>query len=343
MGTQFAYIYDVVILAVLAVAIFSGVRRGFVSAVISMAAVVVGFLCAMAFSTPLSEAVYSAAVEQPVNDAVSSALDESMGSLTLSGLSGMDYDSVKISGTPVSEINPDYSGTNKAVFDLSSVDMTGTGFENADLSMFGFDGTEDMSSLNGRTAEFTMEDINSKGLGRLVTAQVIAVQLKDSSAFSEVSEYIRTVGEAVPAVFGGMADSINSGEISALRSIVLIMQDSSASVKTAVVEHIIRPGFMLVAETIFFVVIFVVVSALLGIIAALAKVVNKIPVIGKLNGFLGGCAGAVKGMLAIFLLCIAVKMVVGMTGGEVIMLNDTTIQSTAVFRYIYDIEFFKIG
>ena len=33
----------------------------------------------------------------------------------------------------------------------------------------------------------------------------------------------------------------------------------------------------------------------------------------------------------------------GMTGGEVIMLNDTTIQSTALFKHFYDIEFFKIG
>lgn len=343
MGMQFAYIYDVVVVAVIAVAVFSGVRRGFVSAVISMAAVVVGFLCAMAFSTPLSEAVYTAAVEQPLNDAVSSALDESMGSLTLSGLSGMDYDNVKISGTPVGDIVPDYSGTNKAVFDLSSVDMTGTGFENADLSMFGFDGTEDISSLNGKTAEFTMEEINSKGLGRLVTAQVIAVSLKESSVFGDVSEYIRSVGEAVPAVFGGMAESVNSGELSALRSIVLVMQDSSSSIKTAVVEHIIRPGFMFAAETIFFVVIFAVVSALLGIIASLAKLVNRIPVIGSLNGFLGGCAGVVKGMLAVFLLCIAVRFIVGITKGDVIMLNDTTIESTTLFKVFYNLEFFKVS
>ena len=343
MGMQFAYIYDVVVVAVIAVAVFSGVRRGFVSAVISMAAVVVGFLCAMAFSTPLSEAVYTAAVEQPLNDAVSSALDESMGSLTLSGLSGMDYDNVKISGTPVGDIVPDYSGTNKAVFDLSSVDMTGTGFENADLSMFGFDGTEDISSLNGKTAEFTMEEINSKGLGRLVTAQVIAVSLKESSVFGDVSEYIRSVGEAVPAVFGGMAESVNSGELSALRSIVLVMQDSSSSIKTAVVEYIIRPGFMFAAETIFFVVIFAVVSALLGIIASLAKLVNRIPVIGSLNGFLGGCAGVVKGMLAVFLLCIAVRFIVGITKGDVIMLNDTTIESTTLFKVFYNLEFFKVS
>ena len=52
-----------------------------------------------------------------------------MSSITLSGLSGMDFDSVKISGTPVSEITPDYSGTDKVVIDLSNVDLSGTGFE----------------------------------------------------------------------------------------------------------------------------------------------------------------------------------------------------------------------
>ena len=129
MGSQFAIVYDILIAVVLVFAIFSGAKRGFVSAVVGIAAVFVGFFCAMTFSAPLTELVYTSMVEKPLTEAVSQTLDDNMSSITLSGLSGMDFDSVKISGTPVSEITPDYSGTDKVVIDLSNVDLSGTGFE----------------------------------------------------------------------------------------------------------------------------------------------------------------------------------------------------------------------
>ena len=54
MGSQFAIVYDILIAVVLVFAIFSGAKRGFVSAVVGIAAVFVGFFCAMTFSAPLT-------------------------------------------------------------------------------------------------------------------------------------------------------------------------------------------------------------------------------------------------------------------------------------------------
>ena len=339
MGSQFAIVYDIIIAAVLIFSLWSGARKGFVSTVVSMAAVFVGFLCALTFSSPAAEWVYSSAVEKPVSEAVSSAMDESMGKITLSGLSDMDYSSIKISGTPVGEIVPDYAGTGKVIFELYDVDFTGSGLEDADLGMFGFDGTEDFSSMNGKTAEFTMSDINQNGLGRLVTAQVIAVKLQQSDSFGGITEYTDAVGGALPNLFGGMSQEISSGEMSAIRTLVLTMMNSSASVKSAVIDNIVRPTFMLAAETVFFIVIFIVVSALLGVIASVLKIVNKIPVIGKLNGFLGGCTGLIKGLLVVFVICIIVRFVVNASGGDAMLLNETAIGSTYLFRFFYNFEF----
>lgn len=339
MGSQFSLIYDVIVAVILVGMIFSGARKGFVGTVISMAAVVVGFICAMTFSRPLSETIYTSVVEEPVKAAVSSALDESMGQVTLSGLSDMDYDKIRISGTPVGDIVPDYSGTDKAVFDLSSVDFTGTGLEEADLSLFGFDGSEDLSAMNGKSAEFTLGEINRNGLGRLVTAQVIAVKLQDTSLFGDIADYAEAVGSAVPGLFGGFAEQISGGEVSALRTLVLTMEETSSSVKTAVVDKMIRPVFIVAVETIAFGGIFVVVAAVLGIIGNATKVVNKIPVIGGLNGFLGALAGVVRGLLAVFIVCIVVRLIVSVTGGSVILLNDTAIEQTYIFRLFYNFDF----
>ncbi len=339
MGSQFAIVYDIIIAAVLIFAVFSGCRKGFVSTVVGMAAVFVAFFCALTFSKPAAEWVYSSMVEEPITAAVSDTMDESMGQLTLSGLSDMDYSKVKISGTPVGEITPDYAGTGKVIFELSEVDLTGTGFSDADLSMFGFDGTEDLSAMNGKTAEFTMADINANGLGKLVTAQVIAVKLQNSPSFVSITEYTDTIGNAVPAFFGSTAESINSGEMSAIRSLVLTMINTSSSVKTAVVDNIIRPTFIMMAETFIFSGIFIVVTALLGIIASALKLVNKIPVIGSLNGFLGGCAGFVRGLLTVFIICIIVRFIITMSGGNAMLINDTVIDSTYIFKFFYGFEF----
>ncbi len=339
MGSEYAIVYDIIIAAVLIFSVFNGCRKGFVSAVVSMAAIFVGFFCAMTFSPPAAEWVYSSMVEKPVSEAVSGAMDESMGKITLSGLSDMDYSSIRVSGTPVGEIVPDYAGTGTVMFELSSVDFTGSGIENADLSMFGFDGTEDFSAMNGKTAEFTMSEIEANGLGRLVTAQVIAVKLRQSPSFAGITEYIEAVGGAIPVVFGTMSQQISSGEMSAIRSLVLTMMNSSSSVKTAVTDNIIRPIVILAAETIIFAVIFILVSAVLGIIASALKIVNKIPVIGKLNGFLGGCAGLVKGLLVVFVICIAVRFVINLSGGNTMLLNETAIKSTYLFSFFYDFDF----
>lgn len=338
MGSQFAIIYDVIIAVVLVMAVFSGVRKGFVSTIVGMAAVFVAFFCALCFCSPAAEWVYSTSVEKPLSEAVSSTLDESMGKLTLSSLSGMDFSSVTISGVPADEVKLNYEGTGKVIVELSDVGLSGTGFEDADLGNFGFDGTEDLSSMNGKTAEFTMSEVSENGLGKLATAQVIAVKLQGSSVFKTLSEYTSEVGKAVPALFGGMAQSIDDGELSALRSLVLTMMNTSSSVKTAVVDKIIRPTFMVAMETLFFAIIFVAVTVVLGIIASALKIVNKIPVIGSLNGFLGGCTGLVKGLLAVFVICIVVRFIVTVTKGEVMLLNEQAIESTYLFKYLYHFD-----
>ena len=76
MGSQFAIVYDILIAVVLVFAIFSGAKRGFVSAVVGIAAVFVGFFCAMTFSTPLTELVYTSMVEKPLTETVSQTLDD---------------------------------------------------------------------------------------------------------------------------------------------------------------------------------------------------------------------------------------------------------------------------
>ena len=193
--------------------------------------------------------------------------------------------------------------------------------------------------MNGKTAEFAMADINAYGLGKLATAQVIAVKLAASPMISGIQEYVGIIGGLFPAQFQDISQGISDGEISMVRSLVLTMIDCSSSVKSAVIDHMLRPAFTLVMKTIFFAVIFIVVSCVLDIVARLLKVVNKVPVIGSVNGLLGGVCGAVSGLISICVICILVRFIVTLSGGNVLLLNDTAIDSTFIFRYFYNFEF----
>lgn len=339
MGSQFSFIYDIIVVAVLAAAVFSGAHKGFVSKVVGLAAGLVGFICAISLSGPVGNWAYSSFVEKPLSEAVSTTLDESMGSITLPGVAGMDFDKVKVSGVPVTDIVPEYSGTEKAVFDLSQVDLSETGFDPSAMGSFGFGSGTDITVLNGKAAEFTHSDIERSGLGKLVTAQVIAVKMLDTPLFSEISGYVGVIGQTVPALFGDTADSISNGNSAALRSLVLTMINTSGSVRDSIMDHMIRPLFTMAVQTVAFVVIFAVVFAVIEIIASALKIVNKIPVVGSVNRVLGCAAGLVSGLLSVAVICIVVRLLVSLTDGSVIFLNNDTIGQTVLFRHFYDMGF----
>ena len=165
------------------------------------------------------------------------------------------------------------------------------------------------------------------------------MKLAASPMISGIQEYVGIIGGLFPAQFQDISQGISDGEISMVRSLVLTMIDCSSSVKSAVIDHMLRPAFTLVMKTIFFAVIFIVVSCVLDIVARLLKVVNKVPVIGSVNGLLGGVCGAVSGLISICVICILVRFIVTLSGGNVLLLNDTAIESTFVFRYFYNFEF----
>ncbi len=339
MGTQFAIVYDIAVAAILIGMLFSGIKRGFASAIISLAAVVVAFICAITLSKPITGAIYTSYVEQPVKQTVNIAIDEVMGSVVMEGIENLDYSTVKVGGVSIEDIVPNYSGTNKAVLDLSSVDLSETGISEVDLTKFGLPADTDYSDISGKTAEFTMTDINRYGLGKMVVAQVIAVNMQNSEIYRTLITFTDSVGEAVPAYFGSVSTRISKGSVDPLRSIVLIMQTARLNLRDAVIEGIVRPCFNVTVQTIVFAVIFFAVVIILNLVAKLLKFVNKIPVIGGFNAFCGGVVGLVQGLLTVCITCLLVRVIAVMSGGNIIFFNNAVIDSTIVFKYFYEFEF----
>ncbi len=339
MGTQFAILYDLAVAAILIGMLFSGLKRGFASAVVSLAAVVVAFICAMTFSKPITNWIYTDYVEQSVKQNVNIAIDSVMESVAMDGIGNVDYSTVCVNGVAVEDIVPDYSGTNKALFDLSSVDLSQTGISEVDLTKFGIAADTDFSDMNGKTAEFTMTDINRYGLGQMIVAQVIAVNMPHSEIYRTFITFTDSVGAAVPIYFGSISEQISRGVVDPIRSIVLIMTSAHVNVKDAVIDGIVKPCFNVTVQTIVFAVIFFVVVLVLNLVAKALKFVNKIPLIGGFNVFCGGIVGLIQGLLTVCMTCLLVRVIAVISGGNIIFFNNAVIDSSTVFRYFYDFEF----
>ena len=336
MGEEFSIAFDVAVIAIPAVFAFVGLKRGFAKVVLGLISTVAAFACAMALSGPIADAIYGKYVEAPIEEQIDNAAGEAFSDLTLVNISGIDFEKVKIDGVLAGEVELDYAGTRKTAVDLSKLDLSDTGLTKADLMKIGIVDETDLTKLNAKTAEFSMDDIEGYGLGKMAVAQYIAVNLIQQPMMKDFNSLAEKVSQYLPNLSGSTSDSKG---VSALRAITLKMLDSGDNFKGAVMNGVVKPTCTLFIRTIVFGVIFLVVNLALRIAAAAAKLVNKMPVIGKVNSLLGFILGLVEGIIAVFVVCLAVRLIVTIIGANSILFNQTAIDSTFLFKWLYNFEF----
>ena len=336
MGKEFSIAFDIAVIAIPAVFAFVGLKRGFANVVLGLISTVAAFACAMALSGPIADAIYGQYVEKPIEEQIDSAAGEAFRDLTLEDISKIDFEKVKIDGVLVGEIELDYAGTRKTAVDLSKLDLSGTGIDGYDLIAIGITDDTDLAKLNAKSAEFSMDDIEEYGLGKMAVAQYIAVSLIQKPMMKNFDSLAETVSKYLPNISGSTSDSKG---VSALRTIMLKMLDSGDNFKGAVMNGMVKPNCTLFIRTIVFGVIFLLVNIALRIAAVASKLISKMPVIGKLNSLLGCILGLAEGIIAVFVVCLAIRLVVSFTGANMILFNRTAIDSTFLFKWLYNFDF----
>lgn len=336
MGEQFAIAFDIAVVLILIISAFVGFRRGFTRVVLGLVSTALAFGVALLLSGPIADGIYGGFVAKPIEEQFDNQTDAMLGSLDLGNIVNMDFDKVVINGTSVGDFEVDYAGTRKTVIDLSKLDLSQTGLTSNDLLKIGIT-EDDLSNLNAKTADFTMDDITNHGLGKLAVAQYLAVNLVSKPMFSGFDSIIDTVNSYFPNIFGTSRNG--NAAVTAIRAITLQMIEMKEGFKAAVMNGVIKPNCTLLIRTIVFGVLFVLVSALLGVLMSAAKLINKIPVVGEANAFLGLVLGLIEGMIVVFLMCVATRLVINLAGANTMVFNQTTIDATSLFKKLYDFDF----
>ena len=337
MGEEFAFAFDIAVIAILALLAFAGMKRGFAKVALGLVSSIAAFAVAILLSGPIASAIYTGAIEKPIEQQLDDAAEELLSGFKLGNIPDMDFSKVKINGTYADEFEPNYAGTRKAVVDLSKLDLSETGITKADLLEMGVKEDSNLKNLSGKTAEFTMDDVDKYGIGKLATAQYIATQLVKLPQFEDFDIILDSIRKYLPSISGSAAS--DSTGVAAARSVVLNMLETKDNFKSAVMNGVIKPNCILVIRTIVFGVLFILVNLALRIAAAAAKLVTKIPVVNKLNAFLGLILGLIEGLVLVFLLCLATRLIVSLSSANSILFNQTAIDSTFLFKIFYNFDF----
>ncbi len=338
MGTDFFWFYDVILAAILIGMLFVGAKKGFVRMVLSLAAFVASFVVALLISDGVSTWVYDSFISQPLEQSISASINDTLGENVVTQLGKIDMDKAKINGKSLDslDLKPDKAG--KVTVNLNNVNLSNTGISKVDLTSFGIDKSVDYSKINLGSVQLYESDIDKYGLENMLLTEVLSQNLKNSDVAESVNDIIAQVSEAVPALGleGKTIDDIDSGLVN---NVVVSVVESSGNPSKAILDNVAKPVILVPLRTVIFVVLFFLVFIILSIIIRATSVVNKLPVIGKLNSLLGGVLGLVQGLVIVFIVVIIAHMAVAISNNTLIFLNEMTINKSYAFSWVYNFSF----
>jgi len=110
--------------------------------------------------------------------------------------------------------------------------------------------------------------------------------------------------------------------------------ESAKALGTYVTDSVIYPVLYILLQGLLFLLLFAACMVLVHCLAKVLRGVERLPVIGTVNGLLGGVMGALEALVVLFVAAVAVRLLLDVTGGFS-WLNAPIIDETYLFRHFY--------
>ena len=338
MGTIFFWFYDVLLAAVLIGMLFLGVKRGFIRMLLSLIALAAAFIASLYISDGLSTLIYDKFVTEPLENTITDTVNDAFGDNFVVQIGKIDMSKATVGGKPIDQLKltPDAAG--KITITLDDVDMTKTGLSNVDLSMLGFDTSQNLSNLDIGTVQILQSDLKDNNIEDLVMAEVVSAKIKDSEMFDDISKIVDDINEALP-VDVVSAKSLQQMDNTMIRDVVISIANANGNPGKSILDGVIKPMLLVPIRTLIFVLLFVIIMIVLTLIIKGTSIINKLPLIGKFNEVLGGVMGILEGVIVIFIIVIALHLTVTLTDNSLVFLNEMTINESYAFSWVYNFRF----
>ncbi|MBO6301358.1 MAG: CvpA family protein [Ruminiclostridium sp.] len=343
MGSDLFWFLDLFVLGITLVTVYRGAKRGAVAVLIGAVAAIAAFVLASLLCGPISGTIYDSLVRNKVEEYTAQRLGSAFDAEVIHGLSDVDMMKTKVNGTYLSDMVIEYDERGTAIIDLSSADMTETGIDRADLSGFGIKSDRDWTAVKAGHINITQSDVRRYGIGNVILARFIASNLTSGEVFRAFADIGNKLGETASPSLKSLGSDLSDGSRDAVYSFVVsIVTVGSGTLGERVMDDVITPTVMVPLRAVVFCLIFALVMLILGIIANASKVINRIPIVSEVNGVLGAVLGILEAAVVILLICIIMRLLISICGGQLVFINDATIERTFVFKYLYRIDVLKL-
>ena len=343
MGSEFFWFLDVLVIAITAAFMFRGGKKGAVGVLISSVAAIVAFLVAFSFSGIIAENIYDKYIRERIDSELNNKLGSVLDQEIIWGLSMVDMTKAKADGVYIGDIRPEYDDRGRAMLDLSSLDLSETGIENADLRAFGISSDQDFSLIKVGKVSVSKTELNKYGLENVVLAHVITSNPDTCKMFDVFEDVGGVLEDTFSISLRGLGHDLSAGSRDAMYDLVIsIITAAESTPAEAVMNDIITPIVLTPLKVAIFVILFAIVILLLNIIANVSKVINRIPIVSSVNGFLGVLLGIVEAFIVLFVICTVMKLLISLCGDQLVFINNATIEKTFIFRYLYSFDPLKL-
>lgn len=119
-----------------------------------------------------------------------------------------------------------------------------------------------------------------------------------------------------------------------------VSESTHGNLKSAVkdiTEKTVKPAVVSILKTVYAVVIVLLLSLLVKILAKLINKAFSFKTVGKLNKFLGGLLGVVKGIITAFILCEIIVLLISFTDNGFWIFNNANIEKTIIFKFLTNV------
>ncbi|MCL1903920.1 MAG: hypothetical protein FWF94_05845 [Oscillospiraceae bacterium] len=346
MGTQFFWFYDILLAAILTGIIYRCARQGFAARIWAFVGVALAFIIALSVSAPIAVLLYDNWISPGVIDKinytesleVSEHLSSNSAKATFDTLRNADMSKALFSGKTLAQIETEVviDEFGKAFLDLYDydIDLSKTGIAEGDLSFFALDSKFALSKVNLGKLDISAADYAKYDLGDIILSQIISHRIAERAKANH-EELNQILTDTMP----GFTHAARGGSDMIALLMLNVINFQAESLETIVNDNLVRPTMLVPLKALIFAIVFALVNILATAVSRAARLVNAVPLVGRVNHILGGFLGVIEAGIVILLVCIGIRIVISLTGDNIILLNSMTIDNTLVFKHIYNISF----
>lgn len=211
-----------------------------------------------------------------------------------------------------------------------------------DSQEFGIDVTEeDIVGVINKGGDL-FENISQflKDSGVVMSAAEVKDEVVSSLETEQIKEFIGdNIPKAVIDMVVEMADTSKDNIIEVVTTLASGDKEKSAEVLTVkLVEPVAKGVISLIIWIISFAILMVILRIIINIISSMFK---AIPLVSSVNTILGAVLGVAQGILIIIVICLVLKLSICISSDELMFLNTEAIQSTKIFKIIYNLKLLK--